>query len=283
MRYPDSGEVPSFELSLCASSPADVLPPGIGEHVLRPPFDRISGARAAAGDGRAQQWAIIQPHIDRVRLEVTRNTDSPEQAALRHGVTERRRSCRNRHLPARSRSGHRLQSCDQARRARSPASSVRFDVRSERRPASNATRSLVQLSADWHKGVMPPSPALRLAPASATPASGSWRSCPAPKRHCGATPTDMLALLRHRRVVDHQHRISAANELISLDEKLSLQRSRVPDTSRNKMVQPIIAARRKTLGHWLNALAVTWPDQPRHIKRTHPLPRLVNSSVPGMV
>ena len=80
------------------------------------------------------------------------------------------------------------------------------------------------------------------------------------------------------RVVDHQHRISAANELISLDEKLSLQRSRVPDTSRNKMVQPIIAARRKTLGHGLNALAVTWPDQPRHIKRTHPLPRLVTQA-----
>jgi len=85
----------------------------------------------------------------------------------------------------------------------------------------------------------------------------------------------MLALLRHRRVVDHQHRISAANELISLDEKLSLQRSRVPHTSRNKMVQPIITARRKTLSHWLNALAVAWTDQPRHIKRTHPLPRLV--------
>src|SRR4030095_6460228 len=85
----------------------------------------------------------------------------------------------------------------------------------------------------------------------------------------------MLALLRHRRVVDHQHRVTAANELIRLDEKLCLQRSRIPDASSDEVMQPVITARRKTLSHWLNALAVTWPDQPRHIKRTHPLPRFV--------
>src|SRR5215470_18110896 len=88
----------------------------------------------------------------------------------------------------------------------------------------------------------------------------------------------MLARLRHRRVVDHQHRISAANELISLDEKLSLQRSRVPNTSRNKMVQPIIAVWRKPLGDGRNALAITRPDQSCDVKRTHPLPRLVTQA-----
>src|SRR5215470_20301392 len=88
----------------------------------------------------------------------------------------------------------------------------------------------------------------------------------------------MLARLRHRRVVDHHHRISAANELISLDEKLSLQRSRAPNTSRNKMVQPIIAVWRKPLGDGRNALAITRPDQSCDVKRTHPLPRLVTQA-----
>src|SRR5262249_38239298 len=85
----------------------------------------------------------------------------------------------------------------------------------------------------------------------------------------------MLALLRHRRVVDHQHRIAATDEPVCLNEQLGLQWRCIPDANRNKMVQLIIIARRKTLRHWLNALAVTWPDQPRHIKRAHPLPRLV--------
>jgi hypothetical protein len=71
---------------------------------------------------------------------------------------------------------------------------------------------------------------------------------------------------------DHQHRIAAADELISLDEKFCLQRSLLPDASSNKMVQLIIVTRRKTLCHWLNALAITRSDQPRHVKWTHSLP-----------
>jgi len=82
----------------------------------------------------------------------------------------------------------------------------------------------------------------------------------------------VLAFLRHRRIVDHQHRIAAADELISLDEKFRLQRSLLPDASSNKMVQLIIVTRRKTLCHWLNALAITRSDQPRHVKWTHSLP-----------
>jgi hypothetical protein len=85
----------------------------------------------------------------------------------------------------------------------------------------------------------------------------------------------VLTLLRHGRVVDHQHRITAAYELIGLHEKLCLQRSRVPNASSNKMVQLVIVTRRKPLRHRRNALAITWPDQPRHIKRAHPPPRLV--------
>ena len=41
--------------------------------------------------------------------------------------------------------------------------------------------------------------------------------------------------------------------------------------SSNKMVQLIIVTRRKTLCHWLNALAITQSDQPRHVKWTHSL------------
>jgi hypothetical protein len=85
----------------------------------------------------------------------------------------------------------------------------------------------------------------------------------------------VLALLRHGRVIDHQHGIAAADELVSLNEKLCLQRSRVPHASSDEMVQPVIVTRRKPLGHGRNALAITRPDQPRDVERTHPPPRLV--------
>jgi elongation factor P--beta-lysine ligase len=49
----------------------------------------------------------------------------------------------------------------------------------------------------------------------------------------------MLAFLRHRCVVDHQHRIAAADEFVSLDEKFCFQRRRIPDASGNKMMQLI--------------------------------------------
>jgi hypothetical protein len=34
-----------------------------------------------------------------------------------------------------------------------------------------------------------------------------------------------------------------------------------------------------SLGHRLNALAITRADQPRYVKRTHPLPRLVTQTL----
>ena len=85
----------------------------------------------------------------------------------------------------------------------------------------------------------------------------------------------MLTLLRHGRVIDHQHRITAADELVSLDEKLCLQRSRVPHASSDEVVQPVIVTRRKPLGDGRNALAVTRTDQPRNIEGTHPPPCLM--------
>src|SRR5688572_15462886 len=41
------------------------------------------------------------------------------------------------------------------------------------------------------------------------------------------------------------------------------------------MVQPVILARRQSLGHGRNALAITRPDQPRNIEGTHPPPCLM--------
>ena len=45
--------------------------------------------------------------------------------------------------------------------------------------------------------------------------------------------------------------------------------------SDTKLVQPVVTARRDPLGHRADALAIARPDQPRHIQRTHPPPRLV--------
>jgi hypothetical protein len=44
-------------------------------------------------------------------------------------------------------------------------------------------------------------------------------------------------------------------------------------------VQLIIVVRGKTFRHWLNALAITGPDQPRNVKRTHPPPCLVTQAL----
>jgi hypothetical protein len=60
-----------------------------------------------------------------------------------------------------------------------------------------------------------------------------------------------------------------------LDEKFCFQRRRIPDASGNKMMQLIIITGCKSLCHRRNALAIAWADQPRYVKRTHPLPRLV--------
>src|SRR5271167_2869374 len=85
----------------------------------------------------------------------------------------------------------------------------------------------------------------------------------------------MRPLLRQRRVVDDQEGVRAAHQLVRLERKLALQRSLAPDPVRYEMVQPVVIARRDPLGHWADALAIARPDQPRHIQRTHPPPRLV--------
>ena len=89
----------------------------------------------------------------------------------------------------------------------------------------------------------------------------------------------VLAFLRHCGVVDHQHRLTAADELIGLNEKFCFQRGCIPDASSNKMMQLIIISGRKPLSHGRYALAIPRADQPRYVKRAHPLPRFVTQTL----
>src|SRR6478736_691879 len=84
-----------------------------------------------------------------------------------------------------------------------------------------------------------------------------------------------IALLRHRRVVDDQHRILAADQAIGLNQQFRLQWRCVPNAISNEMVQLVILARCQSRRHRLDALAITRSNQSRDIKRTHPSPCLV--------
>ena len=99
------------------------------------------------------------------------------------------RSARNRHLPAHSQSGHRLRSCDRSRRALSPASSVPFDVRPERQPASNEPdRSSSSREGKGQRTVTGTSPRASVRDTSV------WQLAVLPnaEAYCAATPTECL-------------------------------------------------------------------------------------------
>src|SRR5882757_9521469 len=131
-------------------------------------------------------------------------------------------------------------------------------------------RSLVQLSGRKRRSatVTGTSPRASVSDASV------WQLAVLPnaEAYCAATPTECLPFFGIDVSSITNTASLRADELISLDEKFCLQRSLLPDASSNKMVQLIIVTRRKTLCHWLNALAITRSDQPRHVKWTHSLP-----------
>lgn len=85
----------------------------------------------------------------------------------------------------------------------------------------------------------------------------------------------MRTLLGYRSVVDYQHGIAAADELIRLNHQFSLERPGIPGPGGDEVVQLIPCAERKPPRHRLNALAIARADQPRHIERAHLSPRLV--------
>src|SRR5262249_19809323 len=62
-------------------------------------------------------------------------------------------------------------------------------------------------------------------------------------------------------------------------KQFRLHRPRIPDPSRNEVVQLIVFAKPKSLRHRLNALAIARTDQPRHVERTHLSPRLVTQPI----
>ena len=70
----------------------------------------------------------------------------------------------------------------------------------------------------------------------------------------------MFALLEHRRVINHQHSVAAAYELVCLNKQFCFNRSRIPDPGRDKVVQLIVRPKRKPFGHRLNTLALARTD-----------------------
>src|SRR5215472_8071449 len=85
----------------------------------------------------------------------------------------------------------------------------------------------------------------------------------------------MRAFLGYRGVVDYQHGIAAADELIRLNQQFCLHRTGIPDPGRDEVVQLIVVTKCNPFSHRLNALAVARTDQSRHIERTHLSPCFV--------
>ena len=89
----------------------------------------------------------------------------------------------------------------------------------------------------------------------------------------------VLALLRQRGVVDHQHGIAATDEPICLNKQFCFHWRRIPDPARNEVVQLIIFPKRKTLRHRLNAFAIARADQPRYVERAHLPPSFMTQPI----
>src|SRR5947208_9766927 len=118
-------------------------------------------------------------HADRVYLEVTRDADGPGKLASREPLAKRRAQPVTgvRQHTAEAHTGRYPHG--RSRPGRPQASFVPVDIRPERSLALTAPGRLSNYREGT--GARPTSPALRLVRASVTPASGNWRSCPAPK------------------------------------------------------------------------------------------------------
>jgi hypothetical protein len=89
----------------------------------------------------------------------------------------------------------------------------------------------------------------------------------------------MRAFLGYRGVVDHQHGIAAAHQLIRLNQQFRFHRPGIPDPGRDEVVQLIVITKCNPLRHRLNALAVARTDQSRHVERAHLSPRFVTQPI----
>src|SRR5215472_14413087 len=85
----------------------------------------------------------------------------------------------------------------------------------------------------------------------------------------------MAALLRQRRVVNHQHAILASDKPVRLNQQFRFQWCCIPDASRYEMVQLVILPGSQARRHRLNTLPLTRPDQAGDVEGAHSSPCLV--------
>ena len=76
-------------------------------------------------------------------------------------------------------------------------------------------------------------------------------------------------------IIDDEKPSFIANQAICLLQQSGLERSAIPNPSRDKMVKLIIADLASPQRHWLNALTVPWTNQSSDVGWTHLRPRLV--------
>jgi len=72
---------------------------------------------------------------------------------------------------------------------------------------------------------------------------------PSDEAYCGATPTEWVALLGQRRIVDHKETRLVADQAIRRLHQRCLDRGPVPNTGRDEMVQPIVVDLICACGH----------------------------------
>src|SRR5262249_9034918 len=224
----------SSELSFRASTPSDVLPLGIGQHVFGWYRQNVRN-RALTRTAALGNWPN-QVHADRVHLEMARDANGPGQTARREPLPEWRAQS----VPGISERTAKMDTgCNHTvdlseRNLRLRSRSLMFG----RNPSPLQTCPLARpafgkAEAQSHRHGHP---AARQRQRHQRLAIGGLAQC----RSILRTDADrVLAFLRHCSVVDHQHRIAAADELVSLDEKFCFQRGHIPDASSNKMMQLI--------------------------------------------
>jgi hypothetical protein len=90
-------------------------------------------------------------------------------------------------------------------------------------------------------------------------------------------PANIWVNFGRRSRVNIQSRLTicASNKPVRLNKQLRLQRRRIPNASRQEMMQLIVLPGSQARRHRLNTLPLTRPDQACDVERTHPSSRLV--------
>ena len=262
-----------FQPTLGPLSPTHILPFGVGQRVFGR-LDSISGMCRSRGRPRSAigKISFTPPDIP----SGDEDTDCPTNAARRETLTEWRAGP-IRHLPAHSRSEHRLRS----RRSIS-ASAISGLVRATRCSTGTPARfiragSLVQLSGTKRRNAIITGTSRRASVSD----TNVWQLARLAERR-GVLRSDTnrtIALLRQRGVVDDQHRILAADESVGLNEQFYSNRAASQDAISDEMVQLVIVARRQPRPPSVARSCDRRTDQPRNIKRTHPPSRLVTQTI----